>query len=87
MSDSLQCVTVTIPVHSLVGRLEKQIEALRTARKAYRWWQWRKRLMMAGAIAALTLEVRAALELAATAQPVLRDAPKKSRKDDRYKSV
>lgn len=62
-----------VPLSALLSRIANHIEATREAQASLRWWQLRRRFILAGALSAYRLEHQAALELGgAYAMHVLR---------------
>lgn len=73
----MNTVDAHIPISVLISRLEKYRDAVRGARESLPWYAWRDYNLLLGAEQAYTVEINAALELAASTQPFFRNMKKK----------
>ena len=58
-----------VPVSVIHSRLEKHLAQLKTDRAALPLWQWRKRLILDGAIGAYAYEIEQLLDHSSSWQP------------------
>lgn len=58
-----------IPVSVIVSRLEKHRDEMRRAISLTPWWQWRRRLILKGVLAAYCYELEQTLGITGSWQP------------------
>lgn len=60
-----------IPLSLLISRLEKHRDEMLKTRAELPAWAWKRRAQLTGAVTAYQCEINAALQLAATCQPII----------------
>jgi hypothetical protein len=66
----MKTVDITIPASTLSARFEKHLEEMRRELCSVPWWNFKKRWIMAGAVATYQYELDNILEFGGKHQPI-----------------